>query len=201
MRETARAKTAWADYLSLGPDRSLEALKNRYQAVRTNGGSVPTVRLPTLADWSRTFGWQQRLKDLADREAKEAEECQAEYRRQIMEEGFAKDYERIRALKGLAVILEGEILQDDRRWLRDVKQIGSGEFAERVDIERFNAAEVEQFRGLLDDIAKEKGERKPQAGLTLDGRLDLTHDLDDDAARRLADLIARGLTATAEASS
>lgn len=44
-------------------------------------------------------------------------------------------------------------------WLKDVKQIGSGESAERVDIVRFNAAMFEQLRGTLDDIAKEVGGR------------------------------------------
>jgi len=114
-----------------------------------------------------------------------------------METGFAKGHERVKALKDLAVILEDELLQDDKRWCKDVKQVGSGQGAQIVDILRFNAAEVEQFRGLLDDIAKEKGERKAQTGLTLDGGLNLTHGLDDDAARHIADLIARGLTATA----
>jgi hypothetical protein len=161
---------------------------------------VPTLRLRSLFAWSSAFAWQQRLRDIADRQAIEIAEQQATYRRQIMETGFAKDHERIRALKDLAVILNDELLQDDKRWCKDVKQVGSGEGAERVDIERFNASEVEQFRGCLDDIAKEKGERKAQTGLTLAGGVNLTHGLDDDAAKHLADLIAAGILATAEAS-
>lgn len=51
-------------------------------------------------------------------------------------------------------------------WLPDVKQIGGGEHAERVDIVRFNAALIEQYRGTLDDIAKEKGERKQKMEVT-----------------------------------
>lgn len=163
MRETARAKQAWADYLSLGPGRSLETLLDRYQSATD---SPPTRRLKTLKDWSRTFGWQARLKTIADQVAREAAEREAEYRREIMEAGYGKREERVKALKELAGILFDELMQPDKRWCRDVKQIGSGEGAERVDVERFNAAEVEQFRGLLDDIAKEKGERKNVTELT-----------------------------------
>jgi hypothetical protein len=51
----------------------------------------------------------------------------------------------------------------------DVKSIGSGEFAERVDLVRFNAALLEQFRGTLDDIAQEVGQRKQNStSLNLD---------------------------------
>jgi hypothetical protein len=51
-------------------------------------------------------------------------------------------------------------------WLPDVKQIGGGEHAERVDIVRFNAALIEQYRGTLDDLAKETGGRKQKMEVT-----------------------------------
>ena len=196
VRQTARAHLAWADYLALGSGRSLERLAQVYLS-RT--GSVPTRQLSRLKVWSTVHGWQQRLKDIADKEAAEVAEQQVAYRREIMETGFARDHERLRALKDLAVIMENELRQDDKRWCKDVKQIGSGAGAQRVDVERFNAAEVEQFRGLLDDIAKEKGERKQQTGLTVDGGFELTHGVDDGAARYVADLIAAGILASAKA--
>ena len=37
--------------------------------------------------------------------------------------------------------------------------IGTGPFQERVEFEEFNTAEVSQYRGVLDDIAKEIGDR------------------------------------------
>jgi hypothetical protein len=45
-------------------------------------------------------------------------------------------------------------------WTDQVKMIGSGPFAKEVDYEEFNTAEVTQYRGVLDDIAKELGHRK-----------------------------------------
>ena len=65
MRETARAKAAWNDYLSMGADRSIDKLFQLYQ----NGTKVaPTSRLRTLKDWSVDFGWQARLAAVAETE-------------------------------------------------------------------------------------------------------------------------------------
>lgn len=194
MRETPRAKRAWADYLAMGPDRSLEALLKRYQ----NESKPLTTRLASLKKWSAQFGWQSRLQAIADAAAREAEEREAAYRREIMESGYALAHERIKALKGLAEVLHGELLQEDKRWLADVKQIGSGEGAERVDIERFNASEVEQFRGCLDDIAKELGERREVRVLAGDPKQPVVfkpaRELTDD---ELAAIIAGGGAGTA----
>lgn len=162
MRESPQAKQAYADYLALGPGRTLSALQAEYLS-RTE--AVPTRQLSRLKFWSSEFDWQDRLSAIADAEAKAAEDREAAYRRAIMETGYALPHERIQALKELADALKHELTaegEENRRWVRDVKQIGSGDTAERVDIERFNAAELEQFRGLLDDIAKELGDRKEQ---------------------------------------
>jgi len=140
----------------MGEGRSLERLLQRY---RTGTKAAPATDLTRLKLWSRTFGWQARLQEIADRAAAEAETALAARRREAWETGLAQSFERVEALKRLADQLLDEVEHQGRLWVRDVKSIGSGENAERVDIERFNAAEVEQLRGLLDDIAKEKGER------------------------------------------
>lgn len=218
MKETPRAAQAWADYLALGPERSLEKLAAFYQT-RTKPVPVSTLKL-----WSTHFDWQGRLKDIAEREAKAAEEREAAYRRSIMEEGYGLAHERVKALKTLAGKLFDELTTEEaapanlwtanayddgqpvqtrnRLWVRDVKQIGSGEGAQRVDIERFNGTEVEQFRGLLDDIAKEVGDRKQRTHTELTGKDGgpIAHEVTDGLsdvqhARRLAaffDLFAAG---------
>lgn len=56
----------------------------------------------------------------------------------------------------------GEVFEEDKRWLPDVKSIGAGEFAERVDIVRFNEGIINQLRGTLADLAAEVGDRKQQ---------------------------------------
>lgn len=85
---------------------------------------------------------------------------------------MALDFERTDELKGLAHFLIEQIYETGEDgvyhnvWLPDVKQIGSGSNVERVDIERFNAAIIDQLRGVLDDLAKETGGRKRSMELT-----------------------------------
>lgn len=51
-------------------------------------------------------------------------------------------------------------------WLRDVKGIGSFDNFERVEIVRFNAALISEYRGTLDDLAKETGGRHHTVEMT-----------------------------------
>ncbi len=153
MRETPKARQAWADYTALGPDRSLERLAEGYQ--RSTEG-VPTRQLSRLKKWSLAFGWQGRLREIADREAAAAEERQAAYLRELMETGYALTHERIRLLKALIAKLEADLLDAGRTWVREPKTLG----AAIVHVERFNTPELEQLRGLLDDVAKEMGQRR-----------------------------------------
>ena len=73
--------------------------------------------------------------------------------------GLALKVERVRKLQQLAVLMEADIF-GGLLWTDQVKMIGSGPFAKEVDYEEFNTAEVQQYRGALDDIAKEMGHRR-----------------------------------------
>lgn len=160
MVESPRARQAWADYLALGPGRSLEHLAREYQS-RTE--SVPTRQLSRIKRWSVDFGWQARLTEIADMQAREAAEREAEYRRGILDDGYALAHERVQALKVLGQMLFAELTAegvDSRLWVTETKGIGGGENFKTVGLERFNHHEVEQLRGVLDDIAKETGGRK-----------------------------------------
>jgi hypothetical protein len=191
MTEPPRARQAWADYLALGPGRSLEKLAAQYHS-RTV--SVPTRQLSRLKTWSATFGWQLRLQAIADQEAAAAAEREAAYRRAILEDGYGLAHERVALLKRLATKLEAELLEGGRLWVTDVKSVGYGPLAQIVDVERFNVAEVEQLRGLLDDIAREKSERARKVDVRIQlrqeaERLAAELGLDADAALREADAV------------
>ena len=157
MKETNKSTAAFEDYYALGPGRSLAILCQRYQIETEH--KPPTRQLSTLKKWSTLFGWQQRV---ADRDLDIAQKTKAEFEERqakALITGFALRFQRIEALNDLALQLQTETKEKDRVWLPDVKQIGQGEHAERVDIVRFNAGLIAQFRETLDDIALEMGER------------------------------------------
>ncbi|MCB0207720.1 MAG: hypothetical protein KDJ52_00230 [Anaerolineae bacterium] len=164
-RESKKAVTACNDYLRLGPGRSLAKLCRTY----AEPGPIrpPTRHLATLKRWSADYNWQQRAA-LYDAEI---EQQKSDYTQSIMKSGLALPHERVTELKALAWFLRQEIfiindngeiegLNRDKVWLPDVKQIGGGEFAERVDLVRFNSSLFERFQAILDDLAKETGGRR-----------------------------------------
>lgn len=165
--ESAAAYAALCDYCQMGAGRSLSALLDRYRAA-TN--TPPTRREKTLKDWSRFNEWQARsgAYDKAAAEALERE-LQAK-RRAVMEEGLALDFERVRALKRVALLLEEELFDEKRRWAVSVKVEGKGEgekaVTETVTTRLFNKGLITEWRGAMDDIAKEVGDRKQKTELT-----------------------------------
>lgn len=155
--ETSRAAQACNDYLRMGPGRSLRKLAKKYGKTRQN--TTPTDSFDTLANWSTTYVWQARA---AAYDA-ELDATKTEKRRAVMEHGLALDYERVTKLKKLAAYLSEQIADPTNVWVPDVKQIGSGEYAERVDLVRFNAPLIAEYRATLADLAAETGGRKLRA--------------------------------------
>lgn len=80
-------------------------------------------------------------------------------------EGYAMKEHRVYKLSLLAALLEKDLF-GGFIWTDQVKGVGSGEIAEIVDYEEFNAAEIIQYRGILDDIAKEVGDRVKRSELS-----------------------------------
>ena len=103
--------------------------------------------------------------------------------------GLALKENRVAKLQILADKMEADILKD-RLWVQDVKSIGNGENFQAIDFEYFNKAEVDAYRGVLDDIAAETGGRSKSVALTgADGK-DLIPLSDTNAiAERVASLL------------
>lgn len=78
---------------------------------------------------------------------------------QALSEGLARKEERVKRLQHLAALMERDLF-GGFLWTENVKGVGGGEFMQMVDYEEFNASEVREYRGVLDDIAKEMGHRK-----------------------------------------
>jgi hypothetical protein len=185
-KEPDTAVLACNDYLRLGVNRSLRLLYEFMQKANDSLVKLPTVA--TVFGWSAKYNWQERA---AAYDAQQDAVRTAEIAR-IKSEGLAAEHERIRRLARLADDLESQIfyrgvlnedgdelaiseskpkdeLQVGKRphlWVRDVKQIGGGEFARQVTVYRYNSQIVSDYRGILDDIAKEVGGRKLQHELS-----------------------------------
>lgn len=89
---------------------------------------------------------------------------------QALVEGFALKEHRVYKLSILAALLEKDLF-GGFIWTDQVKGVGSGDIAEIVDYEEFNAAEIVQYRGLLEDIAKEMGGRIQRQDVTSGGKV------------------------------
>lgn len=149
-------------------------------AVPATPFSPPTLSLSTLKKWSADYDWVRRAAefDLAWEQEKNA------IREAECESGLALDYVRTRALKHLGKMLHEHIFEesnpDDNKehcspfadspsrafhnvWVPDVKIIGIGESAETRNYESFNAPLISQYRGVLGEIARETGGRRPMA--------------------------------------
>ena len=84
--------------------------------------------------------------------------------------GLSKKSTRVQLLKDLAEKLTDDLFNKGLLWTDMVKGIGSRDDFQVVEYEEFNAAEVAQLRGVLDDIAKEVGDRKGGIDITSQGK-------------------------------
>ncbi len=163
--ETDNAVIACNDWLRLGPGRSLPALNKKY--TEFNQLEPPTSSEGTLKHWSSKFGWAKRAAEFDG----QWEDIKNAERAAELNFGLSLDYERIRKLKRLSDLLESQIYELSEKdpltgkqsrinlWVPDVKVVGAGDAAEVVDIERFNAALLREYRETLNDLAKEVGGR------------------------------------------
>lgn len=86
-----------------------------------------------------------------------------------MTEGFALKEHRVYKLSLLAALMEQDLLSGIL-WTHEIKGVGAGPAAEIVEYEEFNKAEVDAYRGVLDDIAAETGGRIKNVDVKSDGK-------------------------------
>jgi hypothetical protein len=96
--------------------------------------------------------------------------------------GLAIKENRVAALQRLANLM-GKDLFGGFLWTEETKGVGSGDIAEIIEYDEFNAAEVAAFRGVLDDIAKETGGRVQRQEIRFD---DLT---DEERTAKIVELL------------
>lgn len=150
-------------YLDLGPSRKLLTAVHEYEkAENSRKGRNKSLSKKVPGSWDdacKLWEWKKRAESCDSWKRKQLELARTAYEQAILNHGYANSYYRIQRLDELASQLHTELQEKDKVWLPDVKQIGYGDAAERVDLITFNDALFEQFRRTLADIAAEKGER------------------------------------------
>ena len=86
-------------------------------------------------------------------------ELKESYENKALNTGLARKGVRVQKLQRLAALLEHDLFAKGLTWVEDKKGVGSGDIAEIYDFEEFNKSEIDAYRGVLDDIAKEMGHR------------------------------------------
>ena len=103
--ESRRAASAKADYLAMGPGRSLDALHGRYVQDASTGRLPPTLKRNTLHKWSQVFGWVARAAAYDAEQRRLDEEAIAETRQAAAREMAERQVAQGRQLQGIARLL------------------------------------------------------------------------------------------------
>lgn len=168
MIESPRAAQAWADYLAMGPERSLEGLLALY---RTCTKPAQTKQLTTLKLWSRTFGWQERLHQFAEEEARKTAERESAALAELQALGIASRQNRVAAAnerwrKMQQVIAERaddpemETIPGGKTGLlvKTIKVVGTGPSAYEVGEYSVDVATLKEIREHEKQVAQDLGQ-------------------------------------------
>lgn len=169
--ESDKSVQACNDWLRLGAGRTITLLLEQYEFMPEN--TSPTKSLNSLYKWHNVYNWKSRAAQFDETiEAfKTAEHINT------LQRGLGLTHERVKKLYRLSAFLESQLFELSEPdeygiqhysslWVHDVKQIGKGDDAERIDIERFNSAIISEYRATLADIAKEVGGRVEKKEVT-----------------------------------
>jgi hypothetical protein len=126
----------------------------------SGSGSAPTSKISTLEKWSSRNGWRQRSETYdAVRQEQRIQRTE-----DIENKGYAQRTERLAALDRQARKLELELEDPELRWIDKGETICAGsDLVEGKFVRVFNFPLLKEYRGVLDDMAKEVGDRKSSA--------------------------------------
>ncbi|MHB1131667.1 MAG: hypothetical protein ACYC4L_04695 [Chloroflexota bacterium] len=166
MKETAKAKVAFNDYLGLGDSRSLEKLADQYQS-RTD--SPPTRQLSRLKRWSQVHGWQARLEEIAAAE-----------RAAIVARGIADRQNRVDALndrwRRMQRVIEARADQHEKADLEASPAAGASSGLMVLTIKYLpSGSRVEEWAvdtGLLKELREHEKQAAQELGQWSEGKVD-----------------------------
>lgn len=139
-------------------------------------------------DMAKKYRWSERASAWDAHQVALIEENTTAERTLVLATNYAQMHRRIATLNTIAEQLFAMTKDPAKVWMPDVKAIGSGPEAERVDLVQFNAALYHEIRACLDDIASELGERvkRKETKITIlpKSYLESAEELDDDGVER-----------------
>lgn len=138
----------------------------------------------------RTVTYYRQSRDVKLEEIKDAGESNA------LKTGFAIRENRVAALQKLAHVMIAELTreQDNLLWTTNAKTVANAAYM----YEEFNKAEIDALRGVLDDIAREVGERRPEIEVNNNIDLGSESELYDRLLEKIEKRMAGNATAGAE---
>jgi hypothetical protein len=152
-------------FLRLGTKRSVNAVFKK----ENNKKQQKTTAFPgpTWYEAAKEWRWQERARAYDEHQRAEEDRIIAEEREKVLRSGFALQHKRIQALNRLTNKLIAMTNDEDKIWMPDVKSVGTGPTAERVDLLQFNAPLFTLIDKYLASIAAEMGERVKKKDVTL----------------------------------
>lgn len=159
-------------YRLLWPVRSIAAAYKSEQEENEEkrGKTRATPRTEADGTWyemARAWKWEERAAAWDAQVDAELEKTIAAERKKILRTGMALQHKRIERLNYLVEKLLLMVEDEDKVWVPDVKSVGTGPTAERVDLVQFNAPLFHEIRAHLADIAAEMGERSKKSEVAL----------------------------------
>lgn len=159
--EPARWYARFLLYRGMGPDRSLLGCVHREEAQKDSkkrSRGVPGAWSDAFEQWN----WKARAEAYDAHKQSEAEERQRTLdaieqaeRERILTTGYAIMEERIKGLDRMARLVEASFLEKDK---------DTGE--DKINFAWVNPDKIREYRGCLDDIAKELGQRIKKSEIT-----------------------------------
>jgi len=145
------------------PVRSVASVYHEEQSQSSHATSNDVIlRSKVPGAWyqlAERWHWEERAAAWDAEQVCALEKEIAAARARVFTHGYARVDRRIEDLDKLAESLFAEVFEEGKRWLADVKSVGTGPTAERVDLVQFNSDLIREFRATLADIAGEMGER------------------------------------------
>lgn len=155
------------------PTRSIAAVFAQEYSKRPEKTRKSLVADGTWYAIAKQWDWEARAAAWDAYQDEQIEKQIAAERKKVLKSRFALMHKRVELLDQKIAQLAQITDTEERIWMADVKSVGTGPTAERVDLVQFNDAAFRELREYMKDIADEMGERVKTTKQEVSGSLDV----------------------------